>query len=77
VSFLSRAPEVFRTDRRGWIGAAIQAVLEGDDILVIDDDRRCFVAARSVPANRPAWTTIWRALRDAGIKAPRRPGWGK
>jgi hypothetical protein len=75
MSYISRPAEIVRTNRQGWISEAVQAVLAGDDILVVDPNtgRRCFVAARPIPPNKPVWGVIWRALRDAGIRAPRWP----
>jgi hypothetical protein len=79
MSFIGKNVEVIRTDWRGWISEAIQALLDGDDILIVEHrtERRCFVPASALPdAYTPAWTVIWGALRDAGIAAPRRPGFG-
>jgi hypothetical protein len=73
MSFVSRPPEIIRTDSRNWEDDVLLCLLDADDALVIDPatDRRCFISGRQF-GREPVWPVAWRLLRAAGIAARRR-----
>lgn len=84
MSFIHRNAEIVRIDQRldcwgrrdRWLGIALDLLFNGDDVRFVDPEsgRSCLIHHRDIPESRPAWPTIWRALKAAGISVPRNPG---
>ena len=63
------------TSEHGWMNAAIESLLNYDDIVILDavTDQSVFVSAGWCEGV-PVWRVIRRELREHGIKVPARPG---
>jgi hypothetical protein len=63
--------QVVRTADQGWLGEALSAVLERDDLIVVTPGRHVRICAAWFHPRRSALAQLKRFLREAGITMPR------
>jgi hypothetical protein len=66
--------ETYDTARAGWFWGAVDALLDGEDVVIVDGGHPIFVGAAQFLPNRPVGVMLRRILRAEGVALPAR-GW--
>jgi hypothetical protein len=71
MSLIGKPPDVVHTDQLKWEDDVLIALLDGDDVLVIDPatGRHCLISGRQFGPREPPWPTARRQLQEAGFVA--------